>query len=90
MLLLTVIEKTGERYNSNSKMGMESNQKTIGFVTNLTLSQAIQKLKDYERLYRDRYAGMYIEFSLIAVSIVEELTDELIDSARMDRIEDMN
>ena len=54
-----------------------------------TLWQAINRLRDYERLYKSKYPGMYVTFSLIAVSTIDYLTDKNIEDARMEKIENM-
>ena len=51
--------------------------------------QAINRLRDYERLYKSKYPGMYVTFSLIAVSTIDYLTDKNIEDARMEKIENM-
>jgi hypothetical protein len=66
----------------------EATETTRGFCTRLGLSEAIKKLKAYSETYNAKYP-IAVEFSVIGVQEIEDLSEELIDMANMELIETM-
>jgi hypothetical protein len=46
-------------------------------------------MRQYETDYRVKYPSMCVEFSVLSVSQIEELSDEEIEMARMEKVEDL-
>lgn len=69
MLLLTMQEHlfTGTHIGGGAD---ERKQRTLAFATDLDLIPALERIKAYERAYKQRYPRMAVEFNLLAVSTV--------------------
>ena len=89
MLLLTMRECFG----NNKSFGLEPPSHTEvrqrGFVTRLSLSAALERIRAYETAFKNRYhtVGNWIEFELLQVNIIDDLDDVDIKLARVVDVE---
>lgn len=92
MLLLTFSEWRGPSQalwasNSSKAERVEVSTRLSAFVTRLDLPSALRKIRDYETAYERRYFSLSIEFSLVGVYTIEDLSDEEIVLARATMVE---
>ena len=89
MLLLTVNEWIGPSIKARDEQGKTGTnlERVVGFVTNLSLSQAIDILHEYEEVYRERYVWTAVNYRLLSVSAIEDLPADSISKARINCIE---
>jgi hypothetical protein len=82
MLLITMREWSGPGRNMNPEMrsiwGSETDLR--GFVTNLPLGEAIERIDKYSRAYGSRHIAA-IEYRLVSITTIDDLTEEQIRMA---------
>jgi len=87
VLLLTVNQWLGPSRVATQRLGdmaFKPRTELQGIATRLPLAEAIASLKEYEVVYRERFgSSLAVEFSLISVSVIDDLTDEELDKARV-------
>lgn len=87
MLLLTVnqwLGPTSEAIQRDGDMVFKARTELQGIATRLPLSEALASLNEYEVAYRERFGrSLAVEFALISVSVIDDLTDEELDEARV-------
>lgn len=94
MILLTMRQWLGPSnstiHNPKSE-AKEAEVKLKGFVTNLSLGDAIRAINQYEKAYNVKYRDvMAVNFELIQVSNIDQLTNEEISMARLELVESLN
>lgn len=83
MLLLNLSEwNSAERI----KMGVQTAQ--VGYVTNLSLPEAIEIISEFESAF-NRYYSIAVNFSLLSVSEIGHLSNNHRDMARLPLMEDL-
>jgi hypothetical protein len=88
MLLLTVSEWIGPGRAHPSPGSVEERTRTIAFATRLTLAAAINELAAYAFIYNRQY-DLAVNFSLISVSEIEDLSDASLSLANVQLIESL-
>ncbi|RYE43956.1 MAG: hypothetical protein EOP24_26270 [Hyphomicrobiales bacterium] len=93
MLLITMHEWFGPSKARTSRAGprMEVERRHRGFITSLSLGEAIERIRAYEEAFNARYSEhTALNFELLSASKVDELTEEQIDSARVVHVEKLD
>jgi hypothetical protein len=89
MLMLTMRECFGQkpREGLGEPRPMEVRQR--GFVTRLSLREALERIRAYEVAFKQRYdrVGNWIEFELLHVGSIDDLDEEAIELARVVHVE---
>ena len=88
MLLLTISEWLGPGRDHPNSKSVDERIRTISFATNLGLEEAINLLADYEDKYNRRYT-LSINFTLLSVSTVDNISDGALELMRVQLIENM-
>lgn len=89
MLLITVQEwlGPGRKMTAAERERTEVRLNLIGFVTRLTLPEAIIHLNKYESAFNEKYL-LGFTMRIVAVSIIDDLDNKLINIGGMELIED--
>lgn len=93
MLMLTMNEWYGYGSHYLDPVGrMTGKQPEIrhrGFITALPLCEAVRRIRAYEDAFKDRYgsSGRVMEFELLAVATVPDMTAEEIELSRAVHVE---
>lgn len=82
MLLLTV-----EEWLCPKRQGTKPTVKTKAFATDLGLEAAIALLSGYEDAYNRHFTSMSLNFTLLAVSTIESISDGALDVMGVELIE---
>jgi len=85
MLLLTINQIFTQK--RNIYPAVEPIQTMKGFVTNLNLSQAIDRFEYYENLWDESDSTWSVIFVLVNATVIDDLDDKAIIKARMTKIE---
>ena len=91
MLLITVKEWIGpQKYLAESVRQKlpETEEQIIGFCTRMKINDALKHLHEYQEAFRERERFICVEFSVIAISEVDDIDDGLINGLGMRLIED--
>lgn len=59
-----------------------------GIASRLTLPQALRALRDYENEYERTYTQTAVNFNVVGVQEIPELTDEELELGRIELVED--
>lgn len=86
MLLLHVVEWLGAGRNHPDQHTLKATERHIGMVTEQPLESALRHLKAHETAYKARYL-LAVEFRVLAVSRIDDLSDEMIDSGMFERLD---
>lgn len=90
MLLITMHEWHGPSQQQIARAEPRPKVETRlrGFVTRLPLGAALLRIRDYEEAFRQRFQGISaLNYDLISVSQIDDLTDEQIDASRAAYVE---
>ena len=90
MLLLTLHEWIGPG-RSYPVEGIAENvpsEQTIGMVTNLSLSEAIDRLSDYEHAFK-AHSILAVEYSLLGIATIDKLDPGRIPAAGLTLVENL-
>lgn len=89
MLLLTVNEWIGPSIKARDEQGKTGTnlERVVGFVTNFPLAEAIDVLREYEEVYQKKYEWTAVNYRLLSVSTIEDLSADSISKARINCIE---
>lgn len=87
MLLITVNSWTGPSRKlspeeANELQGLES-ERLVGYCTHLDLVRALEVMKEYEREFNRRSKALGITLSVVAISPIADISEELIANSRM-------
>lgn len=87
MLLLTVREWVGPT--REAKIQTKPHVQLVGMATRLPLGAAIEAIHAYESAYKARFFAMAVEFNVVAVAAIEDLTDDQLAHGRIELIENL-
>jgi len=91
MLLITVKEWIGPQKHLAESVRQklpETEEQIIGFCTRMKINDALKHLHEYQEAFRERERFICVEFSVIAISEVDDIDDGLINGLGMRLIED--
>lgn len=92
MLLLTLNEWIGpsmlaqDEARQKGEIADPGRKGLTGMATRLPLAEALNILDEYQKVFRQRYRFTAVELELIAVSVIDDLSDDSIRKARIDCI----
>lgn len=87
MLLLTVREWCGPT--QEARIQTKPHVQLVGMATRLQLGEAIEAIHAYEVAYKKRFFAMAVEFNVVAVASIQDLTDEQLTQGRIELIENL-
>ncbi|KJK06098.1 hypothetical protein UB46_43105 [Burkholderiaceae bacterium 16] len=76
MLLLTVEEVLATRSAPNATTFVSSRERMVAFATLLPLNDALQQIKAYSDVYKQKYTMTALDFRLISVANIGDDGDE--------------
>lgn len=88
MLLLTVSEWLGPGRDHPHPKSVDEKIRTISFATRMGLEKAINLLADYEDKYNRRHT-LAVNFTLLSVSTIDDISDGALELMRIQLIEAM-
>ena len=95
MLLITVKEWVGKNSRLSQKQREECTSKAVeavvAFTTRLPFIKAIDKIIAYQKAFNNQpNAYLAVNFKLLQVSTIDDLTDQQIQDLNLQLIEDLN
>jgi hypothetical protein len=76
--------------NMGTQTRMEPEIKQEAYATRLSLPQALRRMQAYERAFNERYEKVSaVNYTLLGVDTVEDLSREELDIARVHLVEDL-
>jgi len=92
MILITVKEWIGPQKHLAESLRQklpEPDEQIIGFCTRMKINDALKHLHEYQEAFRERERFICAEFSVIAISEVDDIDDHLLPKLGMLLIEDL-
>lgn len=91
MLLITMNEwlGPGRRMTNEQRDRTESRERLVAFATYVPLGEAIEKISTYEQAFNAHYL-MAVNFRLLQVNKIDDLTKQQLDMVEVQLIEDLN
>lgn len=83
MLLITVNEWLGSRYRND----LETKNSLKAFATRLPLEESLTALAEYQDAYNRNHVSIAVNFTLISVCTIDELSDATLERMQVQRIE---
>ena len=94
MLLITVKEWLGKNSRLSQKQREEctfkATESIIAFATCLPFIEAINKIIGYQKAFNNRSTYLAINFQLLQVSIIDDLTNQQLQDVGLELIEDLS
>lgn len=89
MLLITMVEWSGPQQHAEPSMrnAIQSGERLVAFATRLPLRDALVRIRRYQDAFKAHYTVRSVEFRLVAVSNIDDLSDQQLDAAQVELVE---